>query len=81
MSGLIPLADAPLMQKNVIVTIAVSSVLRARLREMGVIEGTEIVCLQASFFGDPRIYRVRGTQLCLRREETLRIMCRPVNEI
>ncbi|MBQ8149585.1 MAG: ferrous iron transport protein A [Clostridia bacterium] len=80
MEGLYSLADARPGQRNVIVTMAVSGVLQARLREMGVIEGTEIVCVQASFFGDPRIYRVRGTKLCLRREEARRILCRPVSE-
>ena len=81
MNGLFPLADAQPGKKNVIAVMAVSSVLQARLREMGVIEGTEIVCIQTSFFGDPRIYRVRGTHLCLRREEACRILCRSAGEI
>ena len=44
--------------------------MRRRLLDFGMIEGTEIRCLRKSPSGDPVIYRVRGTMLALRRQDS-----------
>ena len=42
---------------------------RRRLMDMGVINGTEIVMVKASPFGDPVEYKMRGYSLSLRKSE------------
>ena len=45
-----------------------------RLRDMGLIRGTQVECLQRSPFGDPAAYLVRGAVIALRREDSSRVL-------
>lgn len=45
-----------------------------RLRDMGLVQGTRVECLQRSPFGDPAAYLVRGAVIALRREDSSRIL-------
>ena len=44
------------------------------LIRLGLIPGTELRCLRRSPFGDPTIYRFRGTSAALRRSDAERII-------
>jgi len=48
---------------------------RGRLADLGFLPGTAVTSLRRAPLGDPTVYEVRGTQLCLRRSEarTVRI--------
>lgn len=46
---------------------------RRRLLDMGLIEGTRVKCLFKSPLGDPIAYRVRGTVVALRKEDSAKI--------
>ncbi len=48
--------------------------IRRRLRDMGLVEGTLIRCMNRSPLGDPTAYFVRGTVIALRREDSSRIL-------
>lgn len=50
-----------------------SGSMRRRLRDLGLVEGTEVACLGVSPLGDPASYQVRGAVLALRREDSGRI--------
>lgn len=59
-------------------TVEVSALLsegpmRRRLRDIGVIEGTKIQCLQKSASGDPTAYLIRGAVIALRGDDSSRI--------
>ena len=41
--------------------------MRRRLQDMGLIEGTSVLCLQRSPSGDPIAYLIRGAVIALRR--------------
>lgn len=56
-----------------IVRLALRGAMRRRLLDFGMIEGTRVRCLRLSPAGDPVIYRVRGTMLALRRQDSRRI--------
>lgn len=43
--------------------------LRRRLRDLGLVEGTEIACLGRSPLGDPALYALRGAAIALRRAD------------
>ena len=48
--------------------------LRRRLMDMGLIEGTRVICLHRSPAGDPTAYLIRGAVIALRSEDTGKIM-------
>ena len=47
-----------------------------RLEDLGFVPGTRVRALRRAPLGDPTLYEVRGTQLCLRRSEALRVRVR-----
>lgn len=44
--------------------------MRRRLQDMGLIEGTSVICLQRSPSGDPIAYLIRGAVIALREEDS-----------
>ncbi|MBQ6431547.1 MAG: FeoA domain-containing protein [Oscillospiraceae bacterium] len=56
-----------------ILSLRLRGAMRRRLLDFGMIEGTCVRCLRISPSGDPVIYRVRGTMLALRRQDSSRI--------
>jgi len=51
-----------------------SGSIRRRLQDIGLIEGTEVECLQKSPAGDPVAYLIRGAVIALRIEDSSAIM-------
>lgn len=47
-----------------------SGSMRRRLMDMGLIEGTRVICLHRSPAGDPIAYLIRGAVIALRKEDT-----------
>jgi len=48
--------------------------MRRRLRDMGLIEGTRVSCLQKSPLGDPVAFLIRGAVIALRSEDSSRVI-------
>ena len=48
--------------------------MRRRLQDIGLIEGTEVECVQKSPAGDPVAYRIRGALIALRAEDSARVL-------
>ena len=48
--------------------------MRRRLQDIGLIEGTEVECVQKSPAGDPVAYRSRGALIALRSEDSSNIL-------
>lgn len=48
--------------------------MRRRLQDIGLIEGTDITCLQKSPAGDPVAYLIRGAVIALRSEDSSQIV-------
>lgn len=44
--------------------------MRRRLQDLGMIEGTEVQCLQKSPAGDPIAFLIRGAAIALRSEDS-----------
>jgi len=67
------LADLPVGGRAVVIAIHAPRDLARRLEALGFLPDTEVSCRRRAPFGDPRVYDLRGTQLCLRRAEATRI--------
>ena len=48
--------------------------MRRRLQDIGLIEGTEVECVQKCPAGDPVAYRIRGALIALRSEDSSNIL-------
>jgi ferrous iron transport protein A len=57
-------------QKAQVKSLALGGAIRRRLQDMGLIEGTQIECLQKSPAGDPVAYFIRGAVIALRSEDS-----------
>jgi ferrous iron transport protein A len=49
-----------------------------RLLDLGFVPGTPVRAVRRAPLGDPTLYELRGTQLCLRRSEAERVIVRPL---
>jgi ferrous iron transport protein A len=70
----IPLSDLPVGGRALVVALDAQPELAARLTALGFLPATEVTCRRRAPLGDPRIYELRGTQLCLRRSEARRVL-------
>ncbi|HBR31833.1 MAG TPA: ferrous iron transport protein A [Clostridiales bacterium] len=48
--------------------------IRRRLQDIGLVEGTEVKCLQKSPSGDPVAYLIRGAVIAIRAEDSSNIL-------
>lgn len=48
--------------------------MRRRLLDIGLVEGTDVSCLQKSPAGDPVAYLIRGAVIALRSEDSAQIL-------
>ena len=63
------LSQLPVGAAATVVAVDAPAPLGTRLRDLGLHPGTPVRCLRRAPLGDPRIYELRGVQLCLRRSE------------
>ena len=50
--------------------------IRRRLQDIGLIEGTNVTCVNKSPLGDPIAYLIRGAVIALRREDSSCVLIR-----
>lgn len=60
-------------QKAKVVSLTATGSIRRRLQDIGLIEGTQVECLQKSPAGDPVAYRIRGAVIALRAEDSAKV--------
>lgn len=56
-------------QHSVVEEITTTGAMRRRFQELGIVPGTDIACLQKSFFGDIVAYLIKGTVIAIRNED------------
>lgn len=60
-------------QQALVTEIQEDGAMGRRLRDMGLVRGTPVRCLQYSPLGDPVAYLVRGAVIALRRADSRRV--------
>lgn len=71
------LAQLPAGASGRVLRVDAPGALGGRLADLGFLPGTPVACLRRAPLGDPRLYEIRGVQLCLRREDAERIQVHP----
>lgn len=72
----LPLSELGVGEDAVVVAVAVEGALGRRLEDLGFQPGTAVRCRRRAPLGDPRVYELRGVQICLRRSEAVGIRVR-----
>ena len=62
--------------KGVVALLFTNGSMRRRLMDIGLVEGTEVECLQKSPAGDPTAYYIRGAVFALRAEDACGVALR-----
>jgi ferrous iron transport protein A len=70
------LADLREGESGVVDSLELPEDVALRLMELGFIPGTTVVAGRAAPGGDPRVYRVDGSEIALRRETTQHLLLR-----
>ena len=70
------LAEIPLGTTAKVVSVEAPEPVGGRLADLGFLPGTRVTYLRRAPLGDPGVYELRGTQLCLRRTEARAIRVR-----
>ena len=59
----------PVGECGAVVAVDATAALAERLEDLGFVPGTEVTVRRRAPLGDPRVYELRGSQLCLRASE------------
>ena len=59
-----------------VIDVSASPALAERLEDLGFIPGTRVTVRRRAPLGDPRVYELRGSQLCLRGTEARAVRVR-----
>ena len=78
--GVLPLSGLPSGASAEVIALdpAFRGFARRRLLDLGFTPGARIRSDLATFAGDPRAYRVRGTTIALRRDQSDRVLVKPL---
>jgi Fe2+ transport system protein FeoA len=79
--GLLTLADLEENGEGIVEKIDLPEDLAGRLMELGFVPGHHVTVGRAAPGGDPRVFRVDGSEIALRRETSSRIMVRPASGV
>lgn len=71
------LADLPVGAAGVLATLDVAPDVAGRLMELGFLPGARIEALRGAPGGDPRVFKVDGALVALRRETARSLVLRP----
>lgn len=63
------LCDMKIGEKGIIKKIEANKNIKRRLLDIGLINGTEVVCVLKSPFKDPTAYLIRGAIIAIRKED------------
>lgn len=63
-------------QRCCVEKLLIDGAMRSRLCDLGLIKGTNVMCLQKSISGDPTAYLIRGAVIALRQEDSSRVIVR-----
>ena len=73
------LADLPVGCSARVVGVELEGPVGQRLRDLGFRSNAWVTCRRRAPLGDPRVYELAGSQICLRRSEAREIRVRAVS--
>jgi len=68
------LSDLPVGARARVLRVEDADGAGGRLLDLGFLPGTPVTCRRRAPLGDPRVYELRGVQMCLRHNEARKIL-------
>jgi ferrous iron transport protein A len=68
-TGATTLDQLPVGETASVIDVDAAAALAERLEDLGFVPGTRVTVRRRAPLGDPRVYELRGSQLCLRSSE------------
>lgn len=65
-------------EKAIVLDLTATNETRRRLQDIGLINGTQVLCLMHSPLGDPVAYNIRGAVIALRSEDASMVIVKKV---
>lgn len=65
-------------EKAIVLDLTATDETRRRLQDIGLINGTQVLCLMHSPLGDPVAYNIRGAVIALRSEDASMVIVKKV---
>ncbi|MGM9923219.1 MAG: ferrous iron transport protein A [Bacillus sp. (in: firmicutes)] len=79
MKNFISLSELSPGEKMMVTSLELDGAMRRRLLDLGFVPGFTVEMVQSSPLGDPKAFRVSGTTIALRKEESSHIFGKRVN--
>lgn len=76
MDAVIGLNELQAGECGIVTEIHTTGTMRRRFLDIGLIEGTRVMCVGKSPSGDPAAYRIRGAVIAIRSDDARRILVR-----
>lgn len=73
-TSVLPLANVPEGCTVRVCELQSTGSMRRRFLDIGLVEGTDVACLQKSPAGDPVAYLIRGAVIAIRKEDSAQIL-------
>lgn len=67
-------------EKGIVTGLTSEKAMKMRLRDIGLVEGTEVECLGKSPLGDPAAFLIRGAVIALRGEDACHVKIQKKSE-
>lgn len=67
-------------EKGIVTGLTSEKAMKMRLRDIGLVEGTEVECLGKSPLGDPAAFLIRGAVMALRGEDACHVKIQKKSE-
>ena len=73
----VPLSELEPGSAGLVAQVCAAEPIARRLADLGFLPGTRVQVVRRAPLGDPCVYALRGSQLCLRRSEARTVRVRP----
>lgn len=74
------LNDLDIAQKCIVIDLVNQGMARRRMLDLGIVPGAFIEVIRKSPLGEPKLYKIKGAMIALRKEETVNILIKTIEK-
>ncbi|MEJ8554691.1 FeoA family protein [Tepidibacter sp. Z1-5] len=72
--------DLDVGKKCIVIGLLNQGIARRRMLDLGIVPGTFIEVIRKSPLGEPKLYKIKGALIALRKEETVNILVKTIEK-
>lgn len=74
------LNDLDIAEKCIVIGLSNQGISRRRMLDLGIVPGAFIEVIRKSPLGEPKLYKIKGAMIALRKEETVNILIKTIEK-